>query len=425
MKSINFRPATLNCAQVFVSGECPLQCDYCWIPKSKFSLKAHQKIRKDIISGSYIDKLQSIFGKNLQKITLMGAEPTLSLDIISKQLAILKTTFPNLKKIALYTKIPNPAIIEEFVKRCSDKNIDLEIIVSLDGPPFITESVDKSGLAAKIDDHLLSLVKNIQDISINIKFLFKSTIPVRLMEEMIVKDRIDEFKNYFVNLILRFNKINRNAKISLVDNNHIISVASATTHSKKDGLLLSKFIKKANEKGLYLVKNSTVKNWIKKKIIRPQATSCFAGERSVSIGTKLHPCQATFLYDDDEFINSVLDNELAKKDVEVLNNGLIVNFQKESIWKFFYLISMHQDFLKFRIESARRIVKELVKIGEVDKKFLREEWLILLTLLSTCPVSNLLERKSVYVPDASKFRLFGNGAIEEMVKITLAHENYQ
>ena len=92
-------------AEILTTGWCPLNCRYCYIPKSSVMKELHQQIIERLKKGTFIDALKRIYGQDLTNLGFWGTEPALTLDVIQSWLPKLFQTFPKLKNIDFSTSM--------------------------------------------------------------------------------------------------------------------------------------------------------------------------------------------------------------------------------------------------------------------------------------------------------------------------------
>ncbi|MFW6025922.1 MAG: 4Fe-4S cluster-binding domain-containing protein [Candidatus Woesearchaeota archaeon] len=406
-------------AQLFISGACPSECSYCYLNKSGLSSKINKKIQEKLKNGDYFDNLKKSVGSDIKKLTLIGAEPSLNLDLITQDLEKLIYKFPELKEVMIYSSLAYPDKIINFIKACEKFNIKVILRISLSGPKFITDKIDKSGIMSKIPDNLVYMISNLQEISSDIELYWKTTLSMDSVRRMVKKEeRLDEFITFFKKLNLKIEDINNNSNIYL-DFNFSPFLASNWKYTKKDGQNLALFIRKAKSRDLLFKKNRLIANFFKKGRITPKGVVCHAGHDSVAVGKSIHPCQLTFLFDNIDYINQTYENSDFEEGVKLVKKNFILDIDNHNSWNFKYLTSTYRNFLKFRIESIKNIAQEMAKVGQIDEKYTKDEWASLLAGLSVCFVRSLMNQKTIQLISTSEMKLLGNGAIEEMVNISL------
>lgn len=408
-------------ATLFISGECPLNCSYCWIPKSKIAAKIHKKIKKGIKSGLYFNNLKETIGDQLESILLLGAEPALSLGMIEKKLKHLKKQFPNLRLFRMYTTMVNWKSVSSFIKECDRHGFEVEIVISLDGPDFVTEKTNKNmNLIRMVPENIISLTESIQNVNSRVQFSWKSTVSNPAIREMNKdEEKINEFISFFTKIHLKFNEVNQNENINF-RNNISTTVTTSESHSKKDGLQLAEFIRKMYKKNIILQKNGIIAKTLNLDGVAALKNSCYGGNSNISIGEGIHICQRTFLYNEEEYLRE--SENFTEEEISLFKENLIASPKPESWWKLKFLKESQSGFFKFRVEHVKNLAKEMVEVGQVDQKFTEDEWAVLLLILRDCMIENFIHNKSVHLIKASELRFWGNGALEEMVKIALAHD---
>ena len=405
-------------AQLFVSAECPSDCSYCYIPKSGKSTELNEEIKRGLLNGSYFENLKKMT-RNLESITLMGAETSCNLDLFADKIDELKKEFPDLKKITIFSSIAYPEKVTLFINRCNDFGIDVRINASCSGPDFITEEIDKNQIMKEVPDNLKAVLSNIDKLNIMLTIKWKVTLPFSIIEKMVEDEKkIDRFISFFEDKKLELRSVNSDFNITIMDD---ISpdLVKGVDYSAENGRILAEFIKKAAKKNLFLMKNSAIKAAINEEAEFSFA-NCYAGNDSVSIGKMIHPCQWTFLYDRADYFSEAA-NSKKKMETSLVSDSFILEADDDKGKKRSeYLISTSNEFFKFKINHLKLMMKEMIDAGQIEKKYMNDNWIGLLLIVGDCFLESLVENKSIHLMNPSYVRLFCNGALEEMANIAIS-----
>jgi sulfatase maturation enzyme AslB (radical SAM superfamily) len=147
IKRINrfFSKPVFVATELFASGWCNLSCKYCYIPKTDFLKEIHKDIIQKIQDDRYIDTLIDMFGEDLEAISHWGTEPSLTVKLFKRFYEKADKAFPKLKTIKISSNFMTPpdnifTWITEILP--TSKELDVEIQVSCDGPPSITDKIE-------------------------------------------------------------------------------------------------------------------------------------------------------------------------------------------------------------------------------------------------------------------------------------------
>jgi sulfatase maturation enzyme AslB (radical SAM superfamily) len=457
---MNFSPVKIydkiTSAELFSSALCPLDCKYCYIPKTEMMKGLQEKIVKMIKGKTFIPDLKKFYGKNLQQFSLWGAEPTLTLPAIIKIMPALMKEFPKLNLLSFSTSlITNPDIILNAVESLEKigKPFSLNCQISLDGPAFIADVNRMKGVSETVPKNLYYITEKLNAMSpknVTVIFHFKPTMTVDNIKFMNEKPaRWKEYFNYFEKIYLQFQKIN---KIK----NCIFNWSSSPTltvpgrYTSSDGKELAIFFRnlrlltrKNKEKRYWRHINAPLNNYTSRfaRLINLQnnltnkATlfTCSGGDTNFALGidNDFRICHRSFFLNNKEYIDSILaqgnmenwDISLFERgNIELLNEKYAINTKKRNDWeRVLYVLRSYHDFTKFKMSYIIAMVKELALCGQADKKFLEDDGLCLLfanfiNIAFACHSENLLNNGVLHFMPISIIRLLSNGAFFEVIK---------
>lgn len=424
----------IESVEILTTGWCPLNCKYCYIPKSQAMVEMHRQIIKDLKKGTFLNNLEKVVGKNLHYLGFWGTEPALTLNIIKEKLPEIYQRFPELKKINFSTSMMMPDPIRDFAKAFSKYNIELEVQDSLDGPAFITDKNRFKGAVKKNQENLFKLVSQLQNLPLKLKFVWKSTLTIDNIKEM-NRDpsKIDQYFNFFKKLNKKFNKINHNKNITLIEN-HVPSLAVPGKYTSEDGKDFAVFLKNLREKSYrscYFPRLQRLIQFQDELGTKKAMFTCSGGDSNIGIDSSdIHICHRTYYLNNDKYVNSILE----KKDIE---NWDISNFKKGSIdsirknfivdvgnekekTRFYYIMRNYHDFWKMQISYVKAMMKELALIGQAEKRFLEDDdystfFALFVNIGLSCPTENIINTGSLHTTSLSILRMFGNGAFNELL----------
>lgn len=213
----------LASAEQFTVAACNLDCKYCYIPKSDSMKSLNKEVVKELGRSSWLDRLESVYGKNLTHFGFWGAEPTLTLGRVPFQK--LFERFPNLRELSFSTNLmTEPRAIAEAIKQLNKictKEALFKIQVSLDGPAYITDINRKKGAAEKIPKniHLLVIKLNGEKLKkVRVEIRMKSTLTMENIKLLNAEpEKVKEYFNYFSQIEKDFQETNKNNRVGFVN----------------------------------------------------------------------------------------------------------------------------------------------------------------------------------------------------------------
>ena len=416
-------------AEALTSGFCPLNCKYCYIPKTKEMKRLHN----EIVSGmdkTFVDIKKTY--KNLEYISFWGTEPLLTLDRIKNL-----EGFPNLKEISFSTSMmgrTEPFV--DFIKRFGNWNGDLKVQISLDGPAFITDKNRVKGASEIIPKNLFNILRklNRMKLSMKVKFRWKVTLQPENMEEMNASENlVDSFWQYFLRLNNKFDAVNKNQSVSLEKGSFCPTLMVPGKYTSKDGRAFAKFLSNLHKKGYsssYDYRFRRIMDFFDELHKRSMFT-CSGGDSNFAVGLgNLHICHRTFYFEDERYVESVLKSGVGNWDVSKFEKGTVDHIKQYYIvptsnekekTRFYYTMRGHHDFWRAGLAYVNAMMIELSKVGQVlecykSNEELRNLFALFVNVGSDCPMENLLNTGTIHFTPVSILRMFGNGAFREIVK---------
>lgn len=426
-------------AEQFTVASCNLNCKYCYIPKSKSMKLLNERILKKLGQDSWLDSLESVYGKDLTHFGLWGAEPTLTLSKVSFEKLLER--FPDLKEISFSTNLmTNPKILVEAVRRLNEvcsKEVLFKPQVSLDGPAYITDVNRMTGAAKKIPENLHLLVAGLNKIKlqkVKVEIRMKSTLTmdnIRLLNSE--PSKIKEYFDYFGKIEKDFKETNKNKKVRFV-NSCAPSLCVPGKYTSGDGkelAILFKNLRKMKYPNTYLFRLDRLFNYQNELSTKPSMFTCSGGDSNLGLGIKndVHLCHRSFFFNHPEYIESILsqkdmdnwDVSLFKEDrINLINDRFIIDADnEEEKARFFYVMRNYHDFWRLRISYVVAMLKELVLAGQTSRCYEDQKLATLFAIFIntglSCPMENILNTGCIYFAPISLLRLFGNGAFEELL----------
>ena len=415
---LNLMKKSIINVNLLASSICNLNCKYCYVPKVPELKSAHKELNENIKNGSIIDLLKENFDlTNLSSVAFWGAEPTLNLDNcftfvndLCKDYNITSLTIPtNLTPDVDETIFP-------FVQKLQDlnKEIKINLQVSLDGPNFITDKNRGIGTTKKILQNLDRIIKyyNETDLKkISFRIFGKQTWSVDNL--IFLKNNMEIIKYiglFFTNLQDELIKKNKNKNIEF-GKFSLGNFATPGNYTVDDGTNLNDIYK-------YCIKNNYLKsipfifyvNHLRKifelnhVFTKPFSVSCGSKDSaSIGVDNKIHMCHRSFHteYENDWFCNKFVYSE---KDINKME----------------YVVQSYHRFSFHTTNLTANIIIELAKNSQVLKKYKDPNHAFILAtfvnLCICCPLENLIVNSNINCNPVSSIRLFGNGAMEQVIK---------
>lgn len=427
------------------SSDCNMACKYCYIDKDKDAMfNFNKEIQESLKNGSFLKNIKEVFKnrtEQIESLALWGAEPTLN-GLYFKDFAYeLFDFFPNANSMMFSTNalIGADWIYDKFFVPLYEyaeerqREIRFELQLSLDGPPEFNDDSRHPGATESTLNTLRTILKKAPNESrfFSFRVFPKATLDISYMREMI-DGGVEKFNWYYK----FFNDLQEEA-LKLIEGKQYIYVNMATLptlvdpgfYTVDDGKKLAEWIKYLsrvdrtqlphyNHTPLFVQPISGVETYLE-NLCNPiveefNAYSCSAGKNNVTIdyNGNLYTCNRLCR-------NAAMDEKIQNKHSMKAGSNLHLTDKQwiKSIWG---SQALHND-----IMSRRYIFDELAllmaKAGQIDEKYAYsadDRTLLFFVMTSIyCHVGNEEEfTGNQSLPPASLFRIFGNGAIDEMIK---------
>jgi sulfatase maturation enzyme AslB (radical SAM superfamily) len=449
-----FKHPIIEAAELFSAGFCNLNCSYCYIPKTPMLKELHKEIIQKIKNGQFLKEMKEIYGNDLTSIAHWGTEPTLTIrqfkDFYNEAVKI----FPKLKHISLSSNfMTNPSNLIKFITEdlTTERPLEIKIQVSLDGPEWITEKNRGLNTTNLIINHALEATKeiSIKNKIHDVHFHLKPTIGSDDISILSNLDKISEYYTFFDNFITTWIEQVNNKKIT-ISTNCDPTIVLPYDYTQTDGINFSNLVKNQ----VYLQQNkyksipepeSNYYHRLKAKMhafkeffTKQKMFSCSSGDSMIGIGEKpfaIHACHRTFFIGHPEYEKSAKKHQLDTLTMNGINlgrNQLLLDINscnttdKFSTIKMLYNNRSYNDFTKHKQSTGIAMVIELAKIRQISKCYINENLAYLLVMLvqtTDCPMDNIVTSGSSSIPSLPMYRLFGNGAAENILLRLLQRRN--
>lgn len=437
-----FKTCNVHALEMFSAAWCNLDCKYCYIPKhNNLLLKIHKKIMKNIIDGTLLKKIESIYGNELTHISHWGTEPTLTLSIYKKFYDELFKMQPKLAHISFSSNfMKDPIVIENFIKSLpNDRSIKIDIQMSLDGPGEITNKNRRNGSVDTIVSNILKFVKIVGNMDTNhiVSAKFKPTIGIDDLYSLSNFKKLNEYYSFFDDLIGKIISEPGKIKFSINVNPTLVTPQDYTS---EDGKTFFKMLQIQNEMRnhknfKYIIPDCSyfgdvikITKFHRELYTKSRMFTCSAGDSCFSLDEefRIQPCHRTFYILDDEYSSAVKNssnrdlNETRHEHagrIELLKK-LIVNTSNElETEKMVFKMRLYHDSLKFFISSVISMTDVMAKCGQISEKYIDRElstWLALFLRQRHCIPEAIIGTGNAMIPRTGDIKIFANGVFESM-----------
>lgn len=420
-----------------IAGKCPLDCEYCWLPKTEVTEDIHEKIREKIKDNSFLDEIEAVMGKELEALKPWGFEPAVSLELLEKKIPVLKERFPKLKKIELVTAMLHPDRIISFIKELSRYGIGIRLVPSWDGPSFVVDKNRFDGAGKTLRENFFKIVSELQDVETEVNFQIGATLRNENIYQMAKdKKKAKEFADFFEKLKTDFEAENYNQNLEFSE--PIIYYIFPGKFSSGDGKKLAQFFKNIHEFNLNTQLEKMLASgyklsstgWFDDK----RSTSCGAGDNVYGLdlasdGSGASVCDRPLYFKNEKYVESILKkNEeeeagqiYTKEKINSAADAYYFNpHDTEDEARLNYIVDSYKDFSTLQFKYIKTIITELALAGQIKSYFLENEKLrnfftIFAFLNTGCFVEWRFNSGSQYLSPISRIRWLGNGAFKELV----------
>lgn len=422
-------------AELLTTGQCPLSCKYCYIPKVPAMQAVHADIIKGLEDGSFLSNLKKIVGDNLAFLSFWGTEPALTLPVLKTKLDDIERMFPKVKNISFSTSMVMPEPIVDFAKELEKRGIKLDVQVSIDGPKFIIDKNRFPGASEKIPASILKFIQDMQKTNVQVDIYWKPTLTMDNIQSMNERpEEIDEYIGFFRDLEAKIREINTSSNVHMREGGYIPTLAVPGKYSSDDGKIFTEYLRKLHAKGYESAYTSRLKriiNFTDELGEKRKMFTCSGGDSNVGVGDSLHICHRTFYLNDPRYVQSVLEmRDMENWDISIFNQGMIDHLRawympsvddEMKLQNFDYILRGYHDFWEMKLSTIEVMTKELALAGQADPLFLEnKDYMSLFSLFMasahSCPMEAVLNTGSLQLTPVSMIRMFGNGAFRELIK---------
>lgn len=432
--------------ELFSSGWCNLECTYCYIPKRPFLKDIHAQIIEKIKSGKYLEELIEMYGEDLEAISHWGTEPTLTLKYFKEFYDKAVDVFPKLNQIKLSSNfMTNPDNLVTFLRDIlpTRKKLNVEIQVSIDGPPFITDKNRLGGSTEKIIENCYYVTSQINDMELPhfIRMHTKPTFGADDIAAVKSYEKMKEYYEFFDNFIDKWVEKNHKNKVS-IEPCCDPTLALPGVYTVEDGKNFAELtrnqykLKELKWKRLFPECSYYTRLMGRYVTFREYYTkhkmfTCSAGDSCFGAGdlpSAIHPCHQTFYMDHPEYFEETKKYKLNKQILEGLETGktqqlgenYIVNPEDDLKYlSILYKTRSFNDCTTLKLSNGVAAILELADCGQVSKIYKDPKMAEMMSYImqtTECQFDSLQISGSIFIPAMSIIRLFGNGVFEFLLK---------
>jgi len=438
-------------AEIITSGWCPLDCNYCYILKSDDMKDVHEKIRNDLKSGVFLDRLRKFYGDRLTHLSLWGTEPLLTMVDLIEHMPEVFASFPKITDIGFSTSLMvDPKALFEFIRCLVGRDILLKVQISTDGPSQITDKNRMKGAANQIVRNLRELLEMINSIelgTLKIDIHFKPTHANSTIRDMVEDPSnmsqvlygekcyplIDEYLDYFENIFKMFREVNKQKNVSLRESK-LSTLMIPGKYTTTDGEMFDKYVKLFHDRGEQTAYDSRYVKPFKygAEFHKRRTFTCSGGDSNFGIGKNLHMCHRTFYFDHEEYIRGAFrDNEIDEWEVSDFSPAIIDMMNKwyvvpyEDAARFRYVMRGYHDYIDHQWITLEALLLELAVAGQVKSYYatsskMRKAFVLFFLSCMTCPMENVLNTGSIHLQTIGLVRMFANGAFMRILRRRIA-----
>jgi len=451
----HFTSRQVVAVELFSAGWCNLSCKYCYIPKTDFLKEVHRGIIQSIEDGTFINDIKELYGSDLESISHWGTEPTLTIRKFKKFYEEIAKAFPKFKECKVSSNfMTNPNNLVEWVTEIlpKDRSLQIDIQVSLDGPPFITDKNRVGGSTDQIVKNCLKVTSEINRIGTNhkVSMHLKPTICVDDIYELAKFDRCLEYYEFFDDFMTKWIESN---------NNDVVNLSKACdptlvfpgTYTSEDGKMFYKLLqnqlelkkrkwKVVSPESNYYWRFRQKFNYYRELYIKPRMFVCSAGDSCFALGDKegfSHICHQSFYLDHEGYFDEAKKyGKLDEQTVEGMEKGRI-NIIKDNyikhkddvigLIKMTYNTRAYNDFMTHKASTIIALILEEAECGHIDPCFKDLEVARIFAYfmqVAECPMHNLAITGSKLVGISSLIKLFGNGVFQNIFRQMIRDEEY-
>lgn len=414
--------------EVISSGWCPLDCDYCYIPKTDEMENMHGDIVEELKTGEWIDQLEELY-QDVDYLSFWGTEPLLIMDVVTEQLDEVVERFGGLKQVAFSTSMcVDPSPIAKLKEKLDEHDIELDWQLSADG--HYTDENRIEGATELIKSNLIELGETLDEGELTVKW--KGTIGIDNIREMAEDaEEIENYMEYYEEI--KEEVTEETDGVEFDEREPCPTLVVPGKYTSEDGEVFAEYLRNMIDCGYSttytprLKRVMGVRDDIEEK---PSMLTCSGGDSNFGVDNgKVHICHRTFYHDRQKYLDSIKEQEEYDNwDVSLFEDGILemedenyIAEKGEDLIRFQYIMRNFHDHWMLKLDNTKAMLMELAKCGQADEVYLEDEELrelfaLFLHTSHSCPVENLLNTGIVHFAPVSIVRLWANGAFQELLK---------
>lgn len=431
--------------ELFSSGWCNLECRYCYIPKTDFLKGIHKTIIERIKDGTFIDDIKEIYGTDLEVIAHWGTEPTLTVKHFKDFYEKAVVEFPKLNKVKISSNfMTNPDNLFKWVTEIipQNKKFDVDIQVSLDGPPFMTDKNRLGGSTYKIIENCLTFTREINKAGTmhKVNMHLKPTAGDDDILALCDMKKATEYYEFFDEFMTDWYEANSNNVVRIMSGVDPTLVLPGT-YTQQDGknfyqLLLNQLeLKKRKWRSIaapdsnYYWRYREKFPFYKEFNTRHRMFPCSAGDSCFALGDipgTSHICHQSFYIDHPTYYDEASKYGLDPQTMEGLASGRVDTLREYFVTdkndelktsRMLYLTRAFNDFVEMKRSVTIAQTLELAEIGQINpiyKDINMANQLSFMLMTLACPMDNTTISGSQLVGCIPSIKVFANGVFENI-----------
>lgn len=413
--------------EVVSSGYCPLNCDYCYIPKTPEMKRMHEEIVEKLKTGEWIDQLEELY-HDIDHLSFWGTEPLLVLDEITRHIDELVERFGDLEMVTFSTSLcVDPSSIVRLKDKLDEHGIGLDWQLSADG--HYTDENRIEGATKRIKSNLIELGKMLDEGELTVKW--KGTISIDNIRKMAEDTKeIERYMKYYEEIQEEVEEVTDGIEFN--QKSRCPTLVVPGKYTSKDGKVFANYLRNMIESGYSTTYTHRLKRVMRFKHDleeKPSMFTCSGGDSNFGMDDgRVHVCHRTFYHERKNYIDSVKNQERYDNwDVSLFEDGIlkmeVENYivGADDVVRFQYIMRNFHDHWMLKLDQTKAMLVEMARCGQAEEVYMEDELLrelfaLFLHTSHSCPVENLLNTGVVHFMPVSMVRLWCNGAFQELLK---------
>lgn len=432
-------------------GMCNLNCVYCTIDKNKYMKQVDDELLKSFeeYETQYIPRILKWFPNkySLTSVQTWGGEPLWDIERIFPLLDWIIKNYPNFNRFFSSTNFSyshwSSMIFKliEFFSEYKNRNFNIEIQLSMDGPEYINDANRGRGVTKKCIKYLNELVDKLNETGIPenifISFHGKPTLSTQNIEEdLISKDKVIQYyqeleKNCY-DILDRIEDKERSGFSCAIPN--VAVPASDTSYTGKCFANICKWCRELEKESdkyfnhfkiLCPFSHEGFDNTNKLNNLKNFRLGCGTGVSTIMMLPNNY-----YLTCHSAFGDIVEEYKLKAKESEQYNNKIVnlASFMKDTTSSY---VKSEEEYEKFSCdmscalnpnstaygEFSKVVIQTLSSSGQIEDKYKNDSEALealakIRNIIFSCTYNCQTINNSILVPCTDQYRLFLNGALD-------------